>query len=303
MEWSDGAQIDLNGYDLVHLFNIMPVEDTYRQFLNARRQGRPTVLSPIFWEPAEYLEANGQADNFGDWWRQTMPRRREIMAGVDLILPNSAAELEALRRVFADLPPAEIVPNAAEQSFAMARPGRFRSQFASREFILSVGRICRRKNQLSLIRVARELGLPLVLVGPLNDGEYYRECRKAAAGARVSFLDTMSPTELASAYAAARVHALVSWYDTPGLVSLEAALAGCRIVSTDRGSTREYLGDAVFYCDPGDEKSIRRALKAAWESQPNPELKSRILAQYTWEQAARATYRGYRRAMEAEGKR
>jgi glycosyltransferase involved in cell wall biosynthesis len=296
-EWSDAAQIDLNGYDLVHLFNIMPVEDTYGQFFNARRQGKPIVLSPIFWEPAEYLEMNGQADTFGDWWRTTMPRRREILAGVNLILPNSAAELEVLRRVFTDLPPAELVPNAAERSFATARPERFRSQFVSREFILSVGRICRRKNQLSLIRVTRELGLPLVLIGPLNDGEYYRECRKAAAGARVSFLDTLSQAELASAYAAARVHALVSWYDTPGLVSLEAALAGCRIVSTDRGSTREYLGDAVFYCDPGDEKSIRRAVKAAWESKPNPELKARILDQYTWEEAARATYRGYRRVV------
>jgi glycosyltransferase involved in cell wall biosynthesis len=298
-EWSDAAQTGLNGYDLVHLFNIMPVEDTYGQFLNARRQRKPIVLSPIFWEPVEYLEASGQADTFGEWWRKTMPWRREIIAGVDLILPNSVAELEALRRVFERLPPAEIVPNAAEQSFATARPGRFRSKFGSRDFILSVGRICRRKNQLSLIRVSRELGLPLILIGPLNDGEYYRDCRKAAAGARISFIDTLPPTELASAYAAARVHALVSWYDTPGLVSLEAALAGCRIVSTDRGSTREYLGDAVFYCDPGDEKSIRRAITAAWESKPNPELKARILEKYTWEEAARATYRGYRRAVEA----
>jgi glycosyltransferase involved in cell wall biosynthesis len=296
-DWSDATEPDLGGYDLIHLFNIIPVEDTYRQFLNARGQQKPIVLSPIYWEPGEYLDASGQSDTFGVWWRQTMPWRREIMAGVKLILPNSVLELELLQREFENPPPAEIVPNAADSCFASLRSDRFRTGFGPRDFILSVGRICRRKNQLNLIKVTGKLGLPLVLIGPLNDGGYYQECRKAAAGAVVSFIDTLPPTELVSAYAAARVHALVSWYDTPGLVSLEAALAGCRIVSTDRGSAREYLGDAVFYCDPGDEKSIRQAVLAAWDSKPNPELKTRILQKYTWEQAALATYRGYRRVI------
>ena len=42
--------------------------------------------------------------------------------------------------------------------------------------------------------------------------------------------------ELAEHYARAQVHALVSFRETPGLVSLEAAALGCAVVSTDRGS-------------------------------------------------------------------
>jgi glycosyltransferase involved in cell wall biosynthesis len=289
---------DLCGYDLVHLFNIMAARETYQQLVNARRQRKPAVLSPIYWDPGEYLSATGQSSVYGSWWEETMPLRRAVLAGVAAILPNSRMELEELRRLFSILPPAQIVPNAAETLFAAARPEHFLRKYGCKNFLLSVGRICRRKNQLSLIRAARELNYPLVLIGPLNDGEYYCECRRAAAGTGTLFIDALPPEELATAYAAARVHALVSWYDTPGLVSLEAAAAGCRLVTTDRGSAREYLEDLVEYCDPGDIASIQRAVAAAWKRPtPDPKLRAKILQEYNWERAAQATLQGYRQAL------
>lgn len=293
VELSGTEEPDLTDFDLVHLFNIMPVQETYRQFRNAKRQHKKVVLSPIYWDPGEYLQVTGQVRTFGLWWEQTMPLRREIMAGVELILPNSQSELKALRELFGKLPPAVIVPNAADLIFAVATPDHFVHHYQRQNFLLSVGRICRHKNQLTLIQVAKSLGYPLVLIGPINDGAYYQECRRAAAGMGVLFIDTLSQTELASAYAAARVHALVSWYDTPGLVSLEAALAGCRIVSTDRGSAYDYLGDMAYYCNPADPSDIKQAISTAWHSNPDPQLKQRILKQYSWEQAARATFRAY----------
>jgi glycosyltransferase involved in cell wall biosynthesis len=298
VDLSTAADPDLSGYELVHLFNIMAAPGTYQQLLNARRQRKPVALSPIYWDPGEYLSATGQNDLYGSWWEKTMPLRRALLAGVTALLPNSRMELEELRRFFGKLPPAQIVPNAAEPLFAAARPERFLQKYGCKDFLLSVGRICRRKNQLSLIRVARDLNYPLVLIGPLNDGEYYGECRRAAAGTGTLFIDTLAAEELAAAYAAARVHALVSWYDTPGLVSLEAAAAGCRLVTTDRGSAREYLGDSVEYCDPGELASIRRAVAAAWKQPaPDPELRAKILQEYNWERAAQATLQGYRQAL------
>jgi glycosyltransferase involved in cell wall biosynthesis len=289
---------DLTEFDLIHLFNIIPVQDTYRQFAKARRLGKTVVLSPIYWDPGEYLRVTGENMRFGEWWDQTMPLRREIIDRVAVLLPNSQLEREALLGMFGRLPPTVIVPNAADQIFAFATPDHFYRKYGWRDFVLSVGRICRRKNQLSLIRAARQLRLPLVLIGPLNDGEYYQECRRAAGRDKVLFIDTLSQAELASAYAAAKVHALVSWYDTPGLVSLEAALAGCRIVSTDRGSTHEYLGESAVYCDPGDTASIRRAVAIAWERRgPDMELRTRIINNFNWERAARATLRGYQMAL------
>lgn len=289
------AEIDLSEYDLVHLFNLIPIEETYRQFKNARRQRKKIVLSTVFWDPAEFLSFAQPNRQFQEWWEQTMGLRQEVLEGVDLILPNSVLELKLLQQYFPKLPPAEIIPNAADRFFITATPDRFVSKYQLRDFLLSVGRISRRKNQLSLIKTAAELRLPLVLIGPLNDGLYYQECRRAAAGIKVRFIDTLNQTELASAYAAARVHALVSWYDTPGLVSLEAALAGCRIVSTDRGSAVEYFNDLVHYCNPAEPQSITTSISKAWNSQVNPQLRERVLQKYTWEETAVLTAQAYRK--------
>src|SRR4051795_3125182 len=69
---------------------------------------------------------------------------------------------------------------------------------------------------------------------------------------------------LASAYASARVFALPSWFETPGLAALEAALAGCAVVVTPFGCTREYFGDWVLYARPDRPRAIARALVRAW---------------------------------------
>lgn len=294
VEISSDPSHDLSGIDLVHIFNIMPVEEVYPFFQNANRQGKKIVLSPIFWDPREFLEQSGSPNDFQGWWLKTMPLRLEILNRTAMILPNSKLELAALESVFPELPPAMIVPNAADIAFAAARPERFIRRYQWRDFVLSVGRICRRKNQLALIKAMKALKLPLVLIGPLNDSLYYRECRRQAAGGKTLFLDCLKGNDLASAYAAAKVHALVSWYDTPGLVSLEAALAGCNIVSTDRGSAREYFGGLVDYCDPGDPESIKNAVANSWHKKPDRRLKQLVLEKYTWEKAALATLEAYK---------
>lgn len=46
---------DLSKYDLVHLFNLTRVQETYYQLLNAKRQNKPVVLSTIYW-PFEEME-------------------------------------------------------------------------------------------------------------------------------------------------------------------------------------------------------------------------------------------------------
>ena len=95
-----------------------------------------------------------------------------------------------------------------------------------------------RKNLLGLIEGLRTTGLPLVVIGeppPGHEG-YDRQCRHAGRGF-VRWLGKLEHEDdfLGSAYAAARVLALPSWFETPGLVALEAALAGCAVVLTPFG--------------------------------------------------------------------
>lgn len=93
VEISSSPEADLTKYDLIHLFNLMPVEEIFPLFQNALQQRKKVILSPIYWDPIEFLQQSNQMDNLMLWWEKTMPLRAEILKGVDLILPNSQVEL------------------------------------------------------------------------------------------------------------------------------------------------------------------------------------------------------------------
>ncbi|MGE5550840.1 MAG: glycosyltransferase family 4 protein [Bacteroidota bacterium] len=286
---------DLAPYDLIHLFNLMPVEANRAAFEAARDARKPIVLSPIFWDPRKFLERWDKAGYFLSWWEKTEALRREVLGGVDLILPNAMAELECLRGAYGSLPRHHLVPNGVDITLFQPRPKR-----AVEPHVLCVARISARKNQLGLLEALRPTGLKVRIVGPVNDFEYYRLCR-AAAWPGVSFLPEVSGRALATMYNEAPVHALVSWYETPGLASLEAAACGCRVVSTDEGSAREYLGDQAWYCRPDDADGIRRAVLAALQAQVPSRLAGRVREEYNWGQAARSTLAGYECALGKRG--
>ena len=62
---------------------------------------------------------------------------------------------------------------------------------------------------------------------------------------------------------------------------------------TNRGSTREYFKDMVYYCDPSDYKSIRAAVVAAYNATPNNLLRDYIKENFTWDKAAEITLDAY----------
>jgi glycosyltransferase involved in cell wall biosynthesis len=98
---------------------------------------------------------------------------------------------------------------------------------------------------------------------------------------------------LASAYAAARVFALPSWFETPGLAALEAALAGTAVVITPLGCTREYFGDMVEYARPDRISEISSALGHAWDDGARPALREWIGSRFLWTNVARRTAEAY----------
>ncbi len=109
---------------------------------------------------------------------------------------------------------------------------------------------------------------------------------------RLGRLDHHDPL-LASAYAAARVFALPSWFETPGLAALEAGLAGCSLTVTPFGSTRDYFGDMVEYARPDRPVEIRRAVVKCWEDGPDPRLSRSIATHYLWPKVAQITAEVY----------
>lgn len=254
------------------------------------------------------LEEPQAVQSLLDAWRpqptaplQPDPALRRVLRLGRLLLPNATREWEMVRRVFGATEPALIVPNGVRpERFLNAEPALFEQQYGLKDFVLCAARIDPNKNQLMLIWALRDTGLPLVLAGKESDAEYAALCRRWAGG-QVRFVGELSPQMLASAYAAARVHALPSWSETPGLANLEAALTGCPLVVGNRGAEVEYLGEWAYVCDPGDARSIRSAVQQAWHEQNPARREARrqhVLQHYTWQRAARITAEAYERALQ-----
>lgn len=292
---------------LLHLFGMSPEGLSLARVAKAR--GVPVVLSTVCWyEPRALVAlAPGRARAARDLaaWaaRRVCPRlpgwRSSLLAMADRVLPNSEAEGRQLARLFGvDRGKVRVVPNGVAPHFAGADPGPFRSLVGAGDFVLYAGRIEPRKNVDGLVRACGEAGLPLVVVGDAVPGhEGYADRCRAEGGDRVRWLPRLGPDDprLASAFGAARVFALPSWFETPGLAALEAALAGCPVVITPFGCTREYFGDRVEYARPGSVREIAGALRRAWDRGRDgaTELADLVEGRNLWARVARLTAEVY----------
>jgi glycosyltransferase involved in cell wall biosynthesis len=226
---------------------------------------------------------------------QGLADQRLAYESADVLLPNSALEAAAIRAELGVTTQMVIVPNGIDPAIFCptdASPeGRERT-------VLYVGRFEPHKNQLGLIRALQHRDYQLVLAGPTHPHhlDYLAHCKREAR-AGVAFIGDTTPFELVPLYAQARVHVLPSWYETTGLVSLEAAALHCNVVSTERGYAREYLGTNAWYCDPSAGRSIARAVDLAMQADHSPALRERIIQRFTWRHAAAATLEAYDRAL------
>ncbi len=243
VELTGETRPDLADWDLVHTINLDRPEEPYAHCLNAQDQGRPVVLSTVHTDLSEFRTWSDTAywllpdPNEGPPEPRPAPppapvqehaealrhlQRQAIIDWSTGYLPNAHSNLDYLQRTFGlDLDRTTLVPNGVREPFFSATPDLFVERYGLRDFVLSVGRLESKKNQLSLLAALRGSGIPLVIVGRPNPPAYAELCRRYA-DENVHFLEHLEEAELVSACAAAKVHALVSWVELPGLTTLEA---------------------------------------------------------------------------------
>jgi len=299
----------LSRVDCLHLFGSLP--EHLPMVEAARRRNVPVLLSPIAWfdlantlrEPRPVLSRLTACARFIA--RAACPRlpswRRRLYRAVDLLLPNSNAEAAQLGRYFL-IPPdrIHIVPNGADQRFAEADPEPFVRLTGMRDFVLYAGRIEPRKNQLAFLRAMQGTGVPIVVLGDVVPGHdwYLTECRRAA-DENVQFVPRIDHHDplLGSAYAACGCLVLASWFETPGLVALEAGISGTPLVLPSGGCAREYFGPQAIYVDPSDLSGIRRAVLTALRRGRSQALAELVRDNFSWNAAAMATREAYEKVL------
>lgn len=72
-----GQYRDYSDYDTVHLFNLTRISETYAYFCRARRQRKPVVITPIYWDLSRFYHYSRCAEDLRQW-KAYAPFRREI---------------------------------------------------------------------------------------------------------------------------------------------------------------------------------------------------------------------------------
>lgn len=138
----------------------------------------------------------------------------------------------------------------------------FRDHFSiDNSFVLCIGNIEPRKNQLNLIKAIQDTDLNLVLIGHVRDEAYAQQCWDQA-GSSTKYLgpiDHENPL-LKSALVSSSLFCLPSTLETPGLAALEAGATGTPLIVTRHGSTKEYFHDFADYCDHDDVQGLRELI-------------------------------------------
>ncbi len=218
-------------------------------------------------------------------FRRVVPRAVRAAARVLTVSERTKADLLELYGI----PPERIVvtPNGVDPAFRRVGNGLLPGSY-----VLSVGAIQARKNQLAALEAADAVGLPLVVVGPTKDASLADELRRR--GARLEgYVDT---EKLAELYRGAACLVQSSRHEGFGLPVVEAMASGTPVVAVPDAALREVAGDAAIFVEESDlADGIRRALAERDRLSAAGVERARA---FTWRATAETTLAVYRELLD-----
>jgi glycosyltransferase involved in cell wall biosynthesis len=214
-------------------------------------------------------------------------RHLAVRRALRVIVPTEAVAGDALHClgveddrlvVISEAPDAAMYPRSPHEIAAV------RKRFALPEhYLVWVGGLKHpdpSKHVAKLAATPREL--PLVLVGPTRPWAHELP--------EVTLTGQVSDEHLAAIYSGAHALVLPSEDEGFGLPAVEALACGTPVVACEGPALREVLNGRATFVEAGDLEALLLAAQAASRPAPAP-------PSWTWEDAARATWRVYEQAM------
>jgi len=326
--------VDMQGYDLIHIFQLDWIPEIYFYFLKAEKYNKKIVFSPIHHNINEVKRFDDEyvfdyrriskilfknqfsRDTFKNVYRSIRDIKRigptiysviygfknmqkRMLEWSDHILVQTNREAEDLKNTFEVDFRWTKISNGVGKIYYENKD--YEPKLKLKDYVICVGRIEPRKNQLKIIEAVTEIreqskeDINLVFLGSYKGAKHleytylFNEALKKNKW--ITHIDRVPYKDMPSYYKYAKVCCSASWFETTGLTVLEALFCGTNAVASgDRA--RECLGDYASYCDPGDKKSIRIAIEKELKA-PRPLLSDDMRREYTWENAARKTLEIY----------
>ena len=340
---SPDLKVDIKNYDLVHVFQLDWVPETYFYVKKAQKYGKPIVLSPIH-------HAENEVKKFDDVYTFGLRRLvgllvkkqeyRDILKNIyrsfhnrskiiptlkgaafgyrksqkealflsDVVLVQTNCEARDLKDTYSvDFKWEKVVNGVSEQFLSMHD---YKNKLDFDNYIICVGRIEARKNQLSIIEAVKLLrqeegfkDVKLVFLGQRSEhhksyiAKFDRLLKENSWILHPGFIPQ---EDIPGYYHFAKVGVSASWFETTGLTSLEALFCGTNVVASGERA-KELLGNLAVYCDPSSIVSIKEALSNAY-MRPAPKIPENFKREYTWENAAKQTLEVYNRLLKGNKK-
>ena len=326
---TDKSNYDISDFDIVHLFQLDWTPETFLHAKRAKQLGKKIILSPIHHNVDEVKKFDNeyvfglrrlskllfvdqfQRDTFKNIYRSILDKNKaiptlysiliglkqmnqQVLKWSDYVLVQTKLEAEDLKKTYGVDFNWEVVPNGVSQMYI--EKNKISNPFNFEDYIVCVGRIEPRKNNLNIIAAVKQLrketnkDIKLVFAG--KKSTKHREYTtlfdfEVAKNDWIIFKDYVSYSSMPSVYKFAKVCVSASWFETTGLTLLEALFMGANAVSTSPRA-EEILGEFCSYCVPENVESIANALKTEYfKSRPKLPLKFR--EEYTWKNTARIT--------------
>jgi glycosyltransferase involved in cell wall biosynthesis len=249
----------------------------------------------------------------------TAPRRLQLQATVAYSVKRAARILtvsefssKRIQSAYGISPDRiEVIYNAVSPHF---RPTSSKDSFETisekfgvqAPFVLSVGDLQPRKNQIGLIAAFEELirhypELPhqLVLVGKKTwfAPRVHEAAMRSAVAHRIHFTDFVNDEDLLHLYNAAELFVYPSFYEGFGLPIIEAQACGCAVACSNTTAMPEVADSAALTFDPNSQSEI---LKSMRDLLLDPDLRQRMgrmglknASRFSWQKAARQTLEVY----------
>ena len=296
---------DFHDYQIYHIFNSWPLTSALDQIKSIKKLNKKIVFSPIALNLAykpifektipnllRNKDMNTILENLEKLMLATPPLDhtgehkdiklieghpdhfkflKECISLSDGVIFLSEYEKKYLEKIGASVKKSKIVNNTSDlEIFKKGDPSVFKKTFGIDKYILCVGRVEQRKNQIILALASKTLSIPVVYIGHLGDKNYF-ELLEKHSNSNFIHIDRIEDKKLlASAYKGAEVLVLNSWAEGAPLVALEAGAAGTPLILSNMSSEKEYFNDWAFYIHPCDVKQLKIILEKI-EKEPESE--------------------------------
>lgn len=255
---------------------------------------------------------------FPDWkgrlfWKIKM--KSAVWASQRILTVSNAAKTEIVKYIGVDSGVIDVTSEAPDPQFLQIhdaermRSARQRAQIPEHvAVILFVGGLAPHKNLHGFLDgfersldAACMRDVHVALIGDLKGGGFHSNYDSLLAkvkaspllSKRVHFSGYVSDQDLVALYSSAFALTMPSYSEGFGLPAIEAMACGAPVLSSDRGSLREVIGDAGIYFDPFDIESISNAIiEIGGNRELRLDLSCKALSRaksFSWRHAAQVT--------------